>query len=374
MKIVVDARALIPQPSGIGRYTDQVLEHLHDGEDQWILCSPTRLPDRWQVHERVELYQGKHAGRLAKLDWLTRRLPRTINAVMPDLVWGPGHRLPNGLDQRIAQVVTIHDLVWKIAPQTMPRLGLLMDQWRMPGAIRQADAIIAVSEATGAAIMQHFPAASDKVHVVLNGVTSLGEPAPEQRLTELGIEAGYLLFVGTPEPRKNLSRIIDAFAQLPDSVQLVIAGGRGWGGVDSADLARRAGVSARVRTVGFADDPTLSLLYRHARALLMPSLYEGFGLPLLEAMSVGVPVITANRASMPEVAGDAGLLVDPESEEQIRDAMRRLLEDDALATRLGENGRRRASALSWDACARQTRQVFELACERCARHNRTTLR
>jgi glycosyltransferase involved in cell wall biosynthesis len=347
------------------------------------------LPEPWRNRKRISVFESEAFSVFSKVRWLAHTLPRQVNLQCPDLFWGPAHRLPNGLNPTIARVVTIHDMVWKRFPETMPRAGLWMERWRVPIALRSADAIIAVSQATADDIVHFFPETQPRVHVVLNGVDPVhrqltdsnatksqatkfagpksvaNENECRAKLRSLGIEKPYLLFVGTLEPRKNLRRVVEAFAKLPVAIReqhlLVIAGGSGWSGVDPQSVAAAAGISDKVRLTGYVDDSTLDYLYAQARLLLMPSLYEGFGLPLVEAMAHGIPVVTSNRSSMPQVAADAALLVDPESVDQICAAIVRLVDDEALRTSLAEAGKKRAASLSWSACARATREVFEQA-------------
>jgi glycosyltransferase involved in cell wall biosynthesis len=168
--------------------------------------------------------------------------------------------------------------------------------------------------------------------------------------------------VGTLEPRKNLARVLEAYALLarerPASPRLLVVGGQGWGGIDLPRLVQRLGVAGQVELAGYVSDERLRELYAGATMLVYPSLYEGFGFPVLEAMSAGCPVITSNTSSLPEIAGTAALLVDPTAPAEIAAALARLLDEPELTGRLRREGRRRARAFSWERCARETAAVY----------------
>ncbi|MFN2185417.1 MAG: glycosyltransferase family 4 protein, partial [Anaerolineae bacterium] len=199
------------------------------------------------------------------------------------------------------------------------------------------------------------------------GGSTLPAPLGREALAAEGIERPYVLFVGTLEPRKNLRRLLRAYALLDEALrtrhQLVIAGGRGWGGVDIHALIREAGLDGQVVATGYVEDRQLATLYAHACFLAMPSLYEGFGLPLVEAMGFGVPVLTSNVASMPDVAGDAGLLVNPLDERAIAAGLSSLLTDTDHRERLAARAKANAGRFSWRKAARETWAVMEEAVE-----------
>lgn len=298
---------------------------------------------------------------------LASSLPFWLANHQPILFWSPAHRLPLWVPHRTARVVTIHDLCWAVAPETMRPVTRWLDRVLMPRSLTMADRIIAVSEATRSDLVKRFPSIAERIVVVHEAAETLPPPEPIDALRMLGISAPYVLFVGSLEPRKNLARLMTAFAKLPDSVRqthlLVIAGGRGWGGVDVATMAGRLGISERVRSLGVVDDTRLATLYRHARCLAMTSLYEGFGLPVLEALAQGTPALVAGGSSLPEVAGDAGLVVDPLSVDSICSGLQRMLTDDDLHAKLAAAAAPRAAMFSWERAARETLDVFQQAIE-----------
>ena len=241
----------------------------------------------------------------------------------------------------------------------MYRLGLR-------AAVRRADAIITPSRNTAEDLLTRTNVDPDRVHVIpLAASPEPGAADAEQVLSRLKVHPPYLLFVGTLEPRKNLVRLIRAYRRaaatgIPHS--LVLAGRLGWHHQQlHRELALR-GPGEVVLTGGVGDDE-LDALYRHASAFVYPAIYEGFGLPVLEAMVRGVPVITSNSSSLPEVSGGAALEIDPESVREIAAAIETLVTDTALSEKLAARGRARAERFSWDETARQTLQVYERALE-----------
>ena len=263
------------------------------------------------------------------------------------------------------RVTTIHDALPAVYPELQQLLTRLVFATLVKRAGRSSDAIFTVSRASAADLVKfyNFPAAV--VHVTPNGVHQPDPlPAEEVRkiLDRLGVRPPFLLSVGALHPRKNIRRIIEAFTALRAShpgVTLVIAGPPSWGKNDElrAVLGAARGNGGVIFT-GFVGDGDLAALYQATHGLVFPALYEGFGLPVLEAMSHGAPVLTSNVSSLPEVAGDAALLVDSASVEAIGWGMRRLLEDEVLRAELSRKGRARSREFSWAATATATLEIY----------------
>ena len=302
-----------------------------------------------------------------KILWSQTQLPYWAGKDRLDVFWGPTHRLPRLLSNKIARVVTIHDLVWKHAGKTMRPLNRWAEKCLMPDAIRLADRIMADSHSTADAIASEFPWATDRIRVVHLGAAAMPEPLGFDTLKPMGIDRSYFLFVGTLEPRKNLLRLLEAYASLDEVIRkqtlLVIAGGKGWGGEDMTSLIHSLDLKDSVRLTGYVSEQQLSTLYAHARFLAMPSLYEGFGLPLVEAMSFGVPVLTSSCSSLPEVAGDAGILVDPHNTNSIASGLLQMLTNDALRNELAVRAKVNAARFSWEKAAKETMEIFYEAVE-----------
>lgn len=365
MKIGIDARLLAMRITGTGRYTSELSRALMNFPEEFFLYTPAPpVVGDWS-QPNVHVRSNRMYSRPARMLWAQTVLPYSAARDGLDLFWGASHRLPPNLPGRMAQVVTIHDLVWKYAAETMRPIPRILERNLMPRAVKNADRIIASSSSTAQAIEAEFPLARGKVRVVLPGTTLMTAPLDRASLVPLGIDRPYFLFVGTLEPRKNLSRLLDAYANLPSAVreqnQLVVVGGKGWGGVNITQLLEARGLDPYVVVPGYVSDAQLSSLYAHARFLALPALYEGFGLPLVEAMVHGVPVLTSNSSSLPEVAGDAGLLVDPLDVTAITAGMLRLLCDDAFHAELAARARPNAARFSWTKAAKETLEVFEEA-------------
>jgi glycosyltransferase involved in cell wall biosynthesis len=262
-------------------------------------------------------------------------------------------------------VVTIHDLVWMHAPDTMHARTLLGERLLMKPGLRRADVVAADSDATATALRTEFPWLKAPVTTVAPGTTPLPAPDDLSSLETLGIARPYALFVGTLEPRKNLGKLIQAYGMLPESTRsgcdLVIVGGSGWKQTSLADDVRRGALERNIIFTGFVDDRMLASLYAHCLFLTMPSLYEGFGFPIVEAQSFGKPVLTSNISSMPEVAGGSAVLVDPQSANSIADAFGQLCLDAPLRRKLSAGARRNAERFTWGNHAKGMLELFEQA-------------
>ena len=363
-RIGVDVRCLNNPITGIGRYTSEVLRRLIKMGHEWFLYSPGSLrANDWSNFQNVQIRNGEKPSGYQSFLWMQTMVPYYSAKDSLDLFWSPAHRLPFFLSSKITKVVTIHDLVWKFFPETMLPLTYWLDRFFMPRAVEQADSIIAVSLCTAKDMVNEFPFTRGKIFPIPLGVSLSAKAKPRCFLQKMGISNPYFLFVGTIEPRKNLIRLLDAYSQLKDTdknkATLVIAGATGWGGVDIIKAAKKLGINNRVLVLGYVNDEELATLYAHAEFLAMPSLYEGFGLPLIEAMSHGTPVLTSNCASMPEVAGGAGLLVNPKDIGSISNGIALMLEDGAVKRALSDQCKNNLKRFSWDAAAEETLKIFE---------------
>ncbi len=265
------------------------------------------------------------------------------------------------------QVVTIHDISFEPFPEFFSPFERRRLRWLVPAAARRAAHIIAVSEATKRDLMNLYGIPSDRISVVHNGAsrqfrTVDSRDDPEERLRALGVARPYILAVGNLQPRKNLQRVIRSYGRLRRDrgvdLDLILAGQSTWGSSRIVSEITRNRLEKNVHLTGFVSTEDLVALYKHAEFSVYASLYEGFGLPVLESMTCGTPVITSNVSSMPEIAGDAAVLVDPRSEEELQEAMARLAEDEGLRRRLRERGLRRAAEFSWRRAAERTLEIY----------------
>jgi glycosyltransferase involved in cell wall biosynthesis len=360
MRIGIDGRNLTQRLSGITRYVHEMsLELIRQGHEVQIYApSPVTPQVAPEIRSRTRASNAQSP--IARQIWSHTQLKQHIDEFSPEVFWGPAHRLPLGLRGDITAIVTIHDLVWKLHPGTMNPRTWLGERLFMRPSLERADGIVAITESTRTALSGCFPSTTAPVEVIYPGVTTL---RPPQRDTLPTTVENYILFVGTLEPRKNLERLIEAFSQLPDRLSrntpLVIVGGAGWKLKNLKELTQRLGMTGRVRFLGHVDDATLSDLYARCLFLAMPSLYEGFGLPIIEANNAGRPALVSTNSSMPEIGGDAALLVDALSTQSISAGLRRLIEDDEFREELSTKAPSNAQRFDWARAANSLVRFFE---------------
>jgi len=303
-------------------------------------------------------------------DWLARiwqrlLLPLPIETFVGDvdLYHATDFVLPP-TRSRTKTIVTVHDLSFVRTPETAsPRLKVYLDKV-VPRSIHRADHVIADSSATKADLMSIYGLTAEKISVVLSGVNSRFTPVeqPDYVRAKYNIpEKPFVLAVGTVQPRKNFARLIEAVHAVREEgldIDLVIAGGKGWLADAMYDTINRLNVGDYVHLIGFVEDADLPALYSAADVFAFPSLYEGFGLPVLEAMACGTPVITSNVSSLPEVAGDAAICVNPYDVTALQRAIRIMFDDDVLCKNLIEKGFEQAKRFSWQQSAKDLLAVY----------------
>lgn len=302
--------------------------------------------------------------------WTQTRFAWELFKLQPQVLWMPVHNLPCWRRQNLRTVVTIHDLAFKLFPNHFPprdlrKLNLLADH-----AITRASKLIAISEATKQDILKFYPEVSaEKIAVVHHGFDAklFEGPVPQHVAEEILAEYGlaneeYLLYVGAIQPRKNLEVLVTAFEKLKikyPQLKLVLAGARAWHWESTvARIAASPFASDIVETgkIPFGHQPAL---YQNARVFVFPSLYEGFGIPVLEAFASGVPVVAADNSSLPEVGGEAALFFTAENEQELANCVEQLLKDETLRTDLALRGKKQLEKFSWDKCARQTLAILK---------------
>jgi glycosyltransferase involved in cell wall biosynthesis len=302
--------------------------------------------------------------------WLLRNLVEPLLCILDgnDVYFAPNFMPPRRHRfYGLRLVVTVHDLAFVRMPKMVAPETLALLNARFPSALRRSERVIAVSEATARDLVDHFDIDREKIHTVHEGLdphfVELAESSqPGERWPD-----DYLLFVSTIEPRKNVIGVLRAFALLAEwgyDGALVIAGRWGWRTEQIRAELEASPVRDRIVHLDYLERDRMAALYREARALLFPSWLEGFGLPILESMACGTPVVTSGRSAMPEVAGPAGVYVDPESAHGIATGVASLLEDADHNERLTRLGRERALRFSWDDAAAATAQVFRRAAGR----------
>jgi len=360
MKIGVDARSLSEPIAGIGRYTLFLLrEMILNSPHEWVLYSHKPIiHGDWDM-SGVKIRTLKPFIKIKGMyfAWLQLILPFWLSQDQITLFWSPAHRLPWYMPKRIAKVITIHDLVWKHFPETMRPFGRFLDSHIMPYAINNTDRIIASSISTANDIYNESPSARSITKVIY-----LANSLQREIKSEFNNKK-YLLFVGTLEPRKNLRKLLEAYAMFSESMRqeypLYIVGGEGWGDQKVPYILNQLGLKKSVKVLGYISNQKLEEVYSGAYLFIMPSLYEGFGLPIVEAMSFGLPVITSNNSSMPEIGGDAAILVNPNSSSSIYQGIERVLLSKELWIELSSNGFKRSKLFSWNKTSKETLEVFE---------------
>lgn len=363
--IAVDLRALVRQPSGIGFFTLSLLGELarRDRNRYVGMAQAPVYGEEQLLRSGVEVeYHGAPMGLL----WQQLIVPRRLRKGDLDLFWSPLLTLPLVLE--VPAVVTVHDLTPMLFPETHSlKVRASFTPFIRP-TIEVAACVVTDSRATADDLRTQFPQARRKIEVVYPGIDRDFGPASETEIRafrqKIDCPDGFVLFVGSLEPRKNLPMLLEAWAGLKRSDSsippLVLAGSIGW---KSRGLIRRIRSLERlgVRYLDHLDRSTLVRLIQSASVLTLPSLYEGFGLPAAEAMACGVPTVVANTSSLPEVVGDAGLLIEPDDGSALAAALARVLRDRALAAELSARGLERAKRFDWTTAAEQMERIFDRA-------------
>jgi glycosyltransferase involved in cell wall biosynthesis len=364
VRISIDARKL--HDFGIGTYVRNLLSHLAriDHETEYVvLCGSD---DRAIVAALGENFRAvcESAGAYSVREQIS--IPWRVRRERVDLFHAPHYVLPALTPART--IVTIHDCIHLMFPQYLPnRLGHAYARASLWTAAHKSDRILTVSEASKRDILRFFNVPPEKIVVIYNAIDERFAKEPDEehlvRTRErYQLNDQFVLYAGNIKPHKNLERLIEAFHRVRgrglDHLKLLIIGDE----ISKLQTLRRAVhrhmLHDHVRFLGFVPFETLAVLYRLASVFVFPSLYEGFGLPPLEAMASGTPVVTSNLSSLPEVVGDAAVLVDPYDSEAIADGMMRALTDDELREDLRRRGLERAQRYSWERSVRQIREIY----------------
>ncbi len=370
MRIGLLTYGLDRAPTGIGRYAIELLHAMAAlASDHDLVLLSTEQSDRHQLWERFEHHALKGCQKLPMLmTYGNVLLKQAAKRYKLDLIHDPNSIAPFiGLPPTTKRIVTIHDAFSYIYPQTQSRLDTWRYRYMLPGVLRTTDAVITNSQQSHQDIAQYLNVPGANMHIIPYGMHPRFTPIPaalaaNEVRQKYGITQPYLLYVGGINARKNIARLFEAFAQVHErhpELVLVIGGARQWRFKEIDAAFEQLGLENKVLFTGYLNNEDLPTLYSGAAAFVFPSLYEGFGIPPLEAMACGTPVVTSNVSSLPEVVGDAALTVDPYDVGALAAAIERALTDTALRAELRARGLARAAKFTWERAARETIAVYE---------------
>ena len=358
MRIGINARFLLKDKlEGIGWYSYHTVKRMVEShpEDDFVFFFDRSYSKEFVFAENVQAVVVSPPARhpLLWTLWFELGIPRAIKKHKIDVFFSPDGYC--SLKSKVPTLMVMHDLAYVHYPEQIPKAGRKFYQKYVPKYLKKANHIIAVSEATKKDIIKQSGISESKISVAYNGCrNAFRNPVDSKK--EILHGQPYFYFIGAIHPRKNVSRIIQAFnsfkKKTQSNIQLVLAGRMAWQ-TDEIELQLKESIyKDQIHLTGYLNTQDAVQYMRSAFAFVYPSLFEGFGVPVLEAMNAEVPVITSNVSSLPEVAGEAGLLVDPKSVDEIANAMQQLAEDDSLRIQLIENGKRQREKFNWDQSAK----------------------
>ncbi|MBX7258639.1 MAG: glycosyltransferase family 4 protein [Candidatus Hydrogenedentes bacterium] len=370
MRIGIDVGPVTQRPTGVGNYCRNLFSTLVEEcrDDSFVAFSASMHPPALgSAGPRVTMRHFPAPTRALYGLWSTVGLPRIEAMTGPvDVYHATNFFLPPA--RTCGRVLTIHDLGFLVVPEMCSPKIVGPFSKRMRRFAAEADVVLADSEATRQDILRLLEVPPAKVVAAPLAAGKDLRPMDRDEARRVvrerhGLHEPYLLFVSTLEPRKNVTGLLRVFARLRDRIphRLVLVGATGWNADPIVEAIATLGISDRVVRLGFAPGNDLNALYSAADVFVFPSYYEGFGLPVLEAMTCGCPVVTSNRSSLPEVVGEAGTMCEPDDHAAIAEAVMRLIEDGAARERAVARGLAQAATFSWSACAAITREAYERA-------------
>lgn len=370
MKIAIDLTSTPKNKTGIGRYLYNLVHALQEVDqcNEYYLFLQNDDVDGFDITAKnfhcVPVDSRILRKTYIRILWEQLVLPFKIRKLGVDLMHSPYFTMP--YLSRVKKITTFHDMTYFIFPEVHTPLKREMFKGYVRLSAKNADAVLAISENTKLDIIKYTNLRDEIIHVTPLGVDwrFYEEYSIDTELIKsYGINGEYFLYVGTIEPRKNILRLIKAYQSLDESVKrkykLVIAGKKGWMYDEIFEYLQQNKLEEYVHFTGFVKDEHLPVLYKGAKLFLYVSIYEGFGIPVIEGMACGVPTITSDTSSMKEIAGDAAIKVDPHNEEEIKNAILKLLNNKELYDSLIEKGKERAKIYNWRQCAEKTVQAYE---------------
>lgn len=367
IKLGVDFSPFTGPLTGIGFYTQKMLDALNPAEISITGFSSKPLEMASYIAPfKIKLpppFTRNFPSSLWPPLWRQLFLAKQIQQTKVNVFWSPRHVLPWTKVPHTPYLLTINDLVWKVCPQTMDKRNYYHEKMLVPHSVKNAAAIICISETTKQDLMRFLNVPENKIHVTyLAPVHTMLTQTPSPAYRTLHNDKPFILALGTQEPRKNYRRLIEAYAKLPTTLQnefkLIIVGKKGWGTVNLAALVDELNLKTSILIYDYLSEDIVSYLLQQATCLAFPSLYEGFGLPLVEAMARGTAVITSNRGAMAEITQDAAILIDPYKVNSIAEGLKTLLQNNSLRQNLEEKGLQRAKFFSWQKAAAQFNTII----------------
>jgi glycosyltransferase involved in cell wall biosynthesis len=373
MRIAIDARGINwYKGTGIGTYTDKLLRNLlkMDSDNYYHIYWSGDNYEEFQFGNSQVLMASKRHHRFFEQNYF----PASSKRDHMDIFHVPQNGIGLCENLECKKIATMHDLIPYIMPETVGRGYLLKFLKDVPKVIELCDSLITVSEWSKQDILKFFPIDKNKIFVTPLAADDKYKPLDKEKCKDFlkeqyGINTPFILYIGGFSPRKNVKALINAFSKvykkLDADYSLVIVGATKDQGEYLSQFSKDLELASRIIFTGFAEEEHLPILYSGCEAFVYPSLYEGFGLPPLEAMNCGAPVITSNLTSIPEVVADAGILIDPYNNSEIEEALERLLNSESLRHEYSKKGLQRAKNFSWEITAAKTleayKKVYELA-------------
>ncbi len=362
MRIGVNVSCLNRRLTGIGFYTDNILKAIIPrSQHDWVLYSDLPLTDPfYKEQSNITIVTFGKQLKLSNLIHMTFFLPRYLLKDKIDIFWSPVHGLPFFKPKKIKYVVTIQDSVYKYAPKTMPKIARWKESILHPLAVNRADKIIVPGNTIKNELMRVYKMSGEKIVSIPHAVT------PQENIDDSKIMGAkkYILAVGTKEPRKNFQILLAAYKNLPTALQkkytLVFCGGRGWlcgSFYDELEKMQASGIN--IKNYDYVTNRERDNLYRNASLLVMPSIYEGFGLPLIEAMACGIPILASDISIFQEVAGDAAVYFGSNNLDELKRKLADILSDEVQLENLRKKSKKHAQYyLGWERPARETLDVL----------------
>lgn len=368
IKVAFDATAIPVHLTGAGFYVKEVL-HKIDGFNKIELIIVTKRSDK----ERFQNYAPNSkiidiapSGKIARVGFQNLRLGSLVDSLDVDLFHGPHYQIPRNLKTK--SVVTIHDMTLLTHKNVHTSVKTQYFKWIIPHAINRSSGIITVSQSTADDVLNLFPESKNIFVAPLGVDTNRFHPEKSDNEIELlknrGIQGNYIAFIGLFEPRKFVPTLIEAFAKVANQIEdykLVLAGGKGWGANEIKNSISNSGIATRIITPGRLSDEEVGPFLRNAKIFVYPSIYEGFGMPVLESMACGTPTITTNSSSLKEVAGKGALLFEPENSDQLSELIISLLNNKTIYQQMSNKAIARSKDFSWENCATQHLLAYEKA-------------